>query len=376
MSHDLLIAGDFCPQNRLAPVLKSQSGAEIFGAALPLIQAARLSIVNLECPLTSASGGLAKIGPILQADPAAAQVLVEAGFGLATLANNHIMDYGRAGLESTLVHCREAGLTTVGAGFNLEEAESTSFFQLAGKEVAFVNLTENEFSTVQKNGAGAHPLNPLRNWSAIKAAAARARYVVVVFHGGHEMYALPSPRIQQLFRFFADAGACAVVGHHPHVSSGYEYYHGVPLVYSLGNFLFDDPRVQRADWHLGFMVGLDLGERVGLKVYPYAQCRTRPGLQLLEGEELRRFEEDLQRLNSIIADPSALDQAFEAFCGRVARRYRAFLEPLSSTWLGKLQRRKLFPSLLSSNKKRLYQNLLRCESHREVLLRLFQSSRL
>ena len=63
--------------------------------------------------------------------------------------------------------------------------------------------------------------------------------VIVIVHGGREHYQLPTPKQRERFRFYADAGADFVVGHHTHCYSGYEIYKGKPIFYSLGNFIFD-----------------------------------------------------------------------------------------------------------------------------------------
>jgi poly-gamma-glutamate capsule biosynthesis protein CapA/YwtB (metallophosphatase superfamily) len=71
------------------------------------------------------------------------------------------------------------------------------------------------------------------NANQIKEAKATHDKVIVIVHGGHEYYNLPSPRMQKQYRFYADQGADFVVGHHTHCISGYEVYNGVPIYYSL-----------------------------------------------------------------------------------------------------------------------------------------------
>ena len=89
---------------------------------------------------------------------------------------------------------------------------------------------------------------------AIEEAKKKADFVVVIAHGGHEHYNLPSPRMKKWYRFFVDAGAHAVVGHHTHIISGYEVYKDAPIFYSLGNFCFDWEGLRNMEWNNGMLV--------------------------------------------------------------------------------------------------------------------------
>ena len=100
------------------------------------------------------------------------------------------------------------------------------------------NFCENEWSIAESDNPGANPMDIIDNANQIKYARELADYVIVIVHGGHEYYNLPSPRMQKQYRFYADQGADIVVGHHTHCISGNEVYKGVPIYYSLGNFIF------------------------------------------------------------------------------------------------------------------------------------------
>ena len=129
--------------------------------------------------------------------------------------------------------------STVGAGDNLQQASKPLYIKIKNKTIAILNFAEQEFSVAGKNTAGANPLNIIDNYHSIQDAKQQADILLVIVHGGHEGYPLPSPRMVQTYRFFAEIGASVVVGHHTHCASGFEVYHGVPIFYSLGNFIFD-----------------------------------------------------------------------------------------------------------------------------------------
>ena len=93
-------------------------------------------------------------------------------------------------------------------------------------------------------------------FNQIQEAKSKADFIVVVAHGGHEHYNLPSPRMKKWYRFFVDAGASAVVTHHTHIISGYEVYKDAPIFYSLGNFLFDWEGERNKPWNKSMIIRL------------------------------------------------------------------------------------------------------------------------
>jgi len=366
----ILITGDFCPVNRINDLIAEEKYDAIFNDLLPIIKDSNLAITNLECPLTTAESKIQKTGPLLKASTKAGNAMEYAGFGLVTLANNHIMDYGLNGLQSTIETCKENGVDYVGAGTDYKEARKVVFKRINGLTLAILNFAENEFSTTHGAYPGANPQDIVENFRDISHAKSVADYVIVIAHSGHEMYDLPSPRIKNTFHFYAEAGASAIIGHHTHCYSGYEVYKNVPIFYSLGNFVFDIPEKLSSSWNLGFAVELTLKDKLTFNIIPYDQCSEFPGVRLLDNERREIVLKNIYRLNSIITDDKLLSNEFKLYCSSVKRMYLALLEPHSIEIFHFLRNRKLFPSLLSTKKKALYLNLMRCESHRDVLIKL------
>ena len=369
----ILITGDFCPVNRTSDLILDGKFELLFNDFLPYIKDAGLAITNLECPLTEKESKIDKSGPLLKASVRSAEALSYSGFKLVTLANNHIMDFGFPGMTSTINICERNGIDHVGAGANFTEAREAYYTKLGNYDVAILNIAENEFSTTHGNYPGSNPLDPIENYYDIAKAKAKADYVIVIVHSGHEMYNLPSPRTKNTFHFYADAGASAIVGHHAHCYSGYEIYRDIPIFYGLGNFIFDKPARRNSSWNFGFAVELLLGGKVTYNIVPYNQSDGNVGVRLLEKISEWEFFKSIERLNSIIINDELLNAEFEKYCARERRMYSSFLEPHSIRLIHFLQNRKLFPSLLSKRKKTLYLNLMRCESHRDVLLNLLNT---
>lgn len=206
---------------------------------LNMFRDADIKILNLEAPVTSSTEKLSKTGPHLKNAKANITKMLRAlSINVVTLANNHVLDYGAKGLEDTLAFLKKEEVRSVGAGMDLEAASKTLYYETNQGLIAIVNFAENEWASATENSSGANPMDVIDNSKQIEIASRKARFVLVIIHGGHEYYNLPSPRIQKQYRHYAECGASIVIGHHTHCISGYEMHNGIPIFYSLGNFLF------------------------------------------------------------------------------------------------------------------------------------------
>ncbi|SHE34235.1 poly-gamma-glutamate synthesis protein (capsule biosynthesis protein) [Fodinibius roseus] len=370
----ILITGDtHLGSGRVESLAITNSTEQLFGNFTSKIQNADISVTNLESPLIDKGSTISKIGPNLKSPVQSLKVLKNVGFNLLTLANNHIMDYGEEGLLSTLKACSETGIETVGAGKNSKEASQPFMKAIKGTRVGILNIAENEFGTTNNGSPGAYALNPVKNFYQINKISEAVDNLIVVVHGGHERYPLPSPRMKETYHFFIDAGAAAVVGHHPHCYSGYEVYNNAPIFYSIGNFMFDKYTSAQSDWSKGYMVELNIdNESLEFDIIPYIQNAENAGLHPLDKKESGLFDDNISKLNAVISDNEELDRRFKEFCESSRNRYSAYIEPHSIRYIHALRNRKLFPSLLSKRKKKLLLNLTRCESHRDVLQNLLE----
>ena len=370
----LLFTGDFYGGNRISELIDNSNFEGIYNDFLVNLTNCDLSVTNLESVLLSNGMPILKTGPAIKSNPRLIEALKFAGFNLLTLANNHILDYGSHGLSETLIACEKHGVSYVGAGRDLKQATETFYKEINGVKIAIINVAENEWSAATDDSAGAHPLNPISNYYKIVEAKKSSDYVFVVVHGGHETYDLPSPRMKETYRFFADAGANMIIGHHSHCYSGHEVYNGCPIFYSLGNFIFDLKGKGSASWKFGYIVRVEVSiTELFWDVVPFKQDGELPGTFSLNAEELQLFNMRLQKLNLQIQDDVVLSIKFDEFVEKMRRMYSCFIEPHENRILFALQNRKFFPSLLSKSKLRLFLNLVRCEAHRDILVSLLKS---
>lgn len=364
----ILIAGDYAPLERVSLQVESGGFDQIFPTELVnIIKSADFSIVNFESPVIERSfHPIPKCGPHLGCHEKSVEAVKYAGFKAVAMANNHILDYGVEGLHKTIDVCSRLGLEVVGVGNSLEKAQKILYVPIKDKVLAVINCCEHEFSVATDEQPGANPLNPIFIYYSIKEARKKANFVLVIVHGGHEEYQLPSTRMQDTYRFFIDSGADAVVNHHQHCYSGFEFYNEKPIFYGLGNFCFDEiPLKTDSSWNYGFMLELILEDTIQYKIYPYNQYSKDATIKLLPADA---FDSRLQELNVIINNRNKLKQEVDNYYERTAPFECSLVEPYRGRILNKLFNLGLLPSMIRGNKLTSILNHLNCESHRDKML--------
>ena len=163
---------------------------------------------------------------------------------IATVANNHALDFGTDAFLDSLDTLDQAGIARIGGGRNLDEAKAPVIKEAGGYTIGFLGATR--VIPVSSWAAGnQHPgmfstYDSTLLLQSIRELKARCDYVAVYVHWGIEKDTYPQEYQRQLARAYIDAGADMVIGSHPHVMQGFEYYNGKPIAYSLGNFLFSN----------------------------------------------------------------------------------------------------------------------------------------
>jgi len=359
----ILFGGDFCPIRGYEQ--KMLAGEEIFAPELKSLLRSHFSVINLEAPLCDE--GLPTPSPSgsgLRGSPAVASYLKTLGVDALGLANNHIRDFGDEGVLQTIQNLSRVGLSTFGAGANHEQASKPLEARLGNLRVGFLAVAEKELNLARPNRPGASRFVPEQNVLEIQKLKEQFDFLVVYVHAGHEFTTLPSPRIRRAYRAFVEAGADAVIGHHPHVVQGIEKYGDGLIAYSLGNLVFDSDYVSAyKTTEIGFLLKLEIGKhRIHQsEVVPY---RLEPDYIVapLQGESFQDFRAHFEGLSQMLGDESKYQSEWEKNVRfRWETEYRRILTDFS----------KHFTERKNPDFPRRARNLFTCPTHVEMLEKIF-----
>ena len=369
--------GDFCPSSRVQDYLKKGQVDEddILGSVQTLFASSDINIINLECPLSDSGSPIVKEGPNFHASPSMIQLLTHIGVTGVTLANNHIRDYGDAGVIDTLELCAANGIKTVGAGMTLELARQPLYINVNERIVAFINVAEHEFSIATANQAGANPFDLINLLNDLKQARLQTDHVILIVHGGLEMTHVPSPQSVRSLRFVAEQGVTAVIRHHSHHIQGYEVWNGVPIFYGLGNMFFDLEGMNSC-WYKGLLLKLDISSdnTCSFELFPISQCEHGLSVKVLDGDEKLNMFKIINDYTSLLSDEKMLLQAWDKVINSVKQDYFSRLL-LPSITLRPFIRRLPFMKFFKPGMKflRYINNILTCDTHREVLIDIIKT---
>jgi poly-gamma-glutamate synthesis protein (capsule biosynthesis protein) len=271
-----------------------------FDATAAVLRQADLTIGNLEAPIARTGTEFTGKKFRFRNHPAAAAALQRAGFTHFSLANNHMLDFGAEALGETRAALDALGITHTGAGPDLESARRARIVTVKGTRIALLSYSLTypaEFYAAPER-AGTAPGYEQYYRADISGAKQSADYVIVSFHWGAECADFPRDYQKTVARKAIDAGADVILGHHPHVLQGIEFYRGGVVFYSLGNFAFAS-RSAAADRSMIARITLDNGiasvEVIPLNVR-YTEVRYQP--RPLTGEAAGRVAERINRLSA------------------------------------------------------------------------------
>jgi gamma-polyglutamate biosynthesis protein CapA len=198
---------------------------------------------NLEQVVTDRADELPEADKLihLASDQRALEALAGAGFTTLALANNHLMDHGIPGLRDTIAALDEVGFAYAGAGETLDDALAIDYQEHGDLTVATLSFSDAYVIgfVARAFQGGVLWADPQRTSRLIQEADANADLVIAHFHWGTEYGFAPNQRQRELAEVAALAGADVVVGHHPHVLQSVERIGDTLVLYSLGNFVFD-----------------------------------------------------------------------------------------------------------------------------------------
>jgi poly-gamma-glutamate synthesis protein (capsule biosynthesis protein) len=254
-----------------------------------LLSKADVAIVNLESPLT-ADCPVHREGFTFCGQPAFAPAMAKAGIDIATLANNHIGNYGQAGIQETVGHLTDAGVRSAEAG----KAHIETVGDLTIGILAY-NGIERHFDRVTME-------------QAVKQLRPKVDLLFVAVHWGKEYELMPTTDgsiapddPQEIGHLLVDAGADVVIGNHPHWVQGVQVYKGKLINYAQGNFIFDQSWSRETQQGLLTKYTFYENKLIGAEFYPYhIYDQAQP--RLVEGAEAdeiwQRFKQSTMQLST------------------------------------------------------------------------------
>jgi poly-gamma-glutamate capsule biosynthesis protein CapA/YwtB (metallophosphatase superfamily) len=313
----VMITGDWAPIRSFAPLI-AENPEKIYGDLLPVLRQADLRITNLECPLTNGAHQVWKSGSMLKGQPTHISGLTAVPFEVVTTANNHVFDYGRDGFSETHHLLSQNRIQSVGSGVSGLEAKKPLVLGVKGIRIGIVNFSEGEDQTAAVEGAGVFGWEVERVQDIVRGLRSQVDIVIVISHCGVEYIPFPPPYVVEAFKGIADAGADLVIGHHPHVPQGLQIHKGVPICYSLGNFVFyqETELVYRKT---GYMVQVGISPQgvAEIELIPYEIQADR--LALLQGEKREWFFESLKQVSLPLSQPDGVEDAWHGFLRRYGK---------------------------------------------------------
>ncbi|MHB8645550.1 MAG: CapA family protein [Thermomicrobiales bacterium] len=247
----VIVVGDIMLGGRARQAVAAHGPDYPFAAILPLLRRAPIVLGNLEGPFARFAARTDRRYSY-RVHPKLAMSLARAGINVVTLANNHLLDCGPAGVVETLDALACAGVAPLGAARTEAEAHTPVIRQGDGMRIGLLGYYWNRRCAASEDRPGCATDSPDRLQRDICALREQVDRVVVTFHWGVPYERVPADEDRAKAHLAVDCGADAVIGHHPHIIQPFEVYRACPIFYSVGNFAFGSGN-SRAE---GIAVGL------------------------------------------------------------------------------------------------------------------------
>jgi len=246
-----------------------------WGNVLPLMQQTSMNIINLETALTHSNKKAIKTFDF-KSTPDKIHSLILANTTFASLANNHILDFGIEGMQETIKTMDQAGIKHAGAGNNHAEASAPLVVTKNNIRLGILSLTDNEPGWKAHDGPGINYINLYDHndkrhvLNDIADLSKKTDFVIVSIHWGPNMQEKPSAEFIQFAHDMIDHGAHIIHGHSAHILQGIECYRHGLILYDTGDFVDDyvvDPEL-RNDLSAFFKVRINKSGIINLTLVP------------------------------------------------------------------------------------------------------------
>ena len=206
------------------------------------------------------------------------------------------MDNGYDGLKKTINNLKKYKINHVGADFSQRKIYRPYLFEKNNQKVAIINTSEGEEANERYNNhIGASDIESYKVIDQIRSCKSKGYLVILIAHAGIEYIPAPPPYLSEIFKNFVDEGADIVIGHHPHVSQGFEIYKNAPIFYSLGNFTMWKKNLRKNCYHS--FLNLSVQENIISEINLIPFKINKSGLQLIPKT---KYYKKIVELNSFL----------------------------------------------------------------------------
>lgn len=350
-----LFLGDVCPTIVTTPLFKQKDLETLFTDVPSIFRDKDFMFVNLECALTESGQAIKKIGPALKGPVETTEILKELGVNCCGISNNHVYDYGKAGMKDTLKALEDAGLKYTGFGKNYEDSRQNLVFEQDGEKICIIAVCEHEYTYALEDRMGCRPYDEYDTIEDIRAAKAAYDRVIVIYHGGKEFCKYPSPRLHKLCHAMAKNGADMVLCQHSHCIGCYEKYNDCHILYGQGNFHF-----VKEHWFEGWFTSLAVAYDTKKRDIEFIPIITdKVGIRLTHNEEKEQILSEFYERNKKLLN-GEWKQGWHDFCESVQELYMDTVRNAGT-------------ETATEHDNQMFAHFLDCEAHVDVWRELWPS---
>ncbi|WP_417880918.1 CapA family protein [Vibrio sp.] len=309
----IFACGDIVNYNNAEGELLSDDLAQI-------VQNMDYSVCNFEAPIQGKGAPEPKSGIHHSQRAETLSGLKKQGFDLALLANNHMLDFGKDGLQATIDEAQRVELDTVGAGIDEREAYKPLIKKIDDITIGIINACEAQFGVIdyfnRSERAGYAWINHSLIDKTILTLKKECDFVLVFSHAGLENYPIPQKEWRERYKHLCDLGADAVIASHPHVPQGYEQYGDSLIFYSLGNFYFDPGKWANKE-NSSYSIILTMEKNNVISFEPIYHYTNQGKVEIAQGNK----QIDLDNLCSLLGEgyDKALDEMVTSVYPRIKK---------------------------------------------------------
>ena len=261
-------------------------------SVLNIMKNSELMVANSEFTVSNRGTAMKGKQYTFRAKPERLKIYDEMGVDLVTLANNHTYDFGKDAFLDMLDAFEKYNIPHIGAGHNLKEASEPYYFIINGYKFGFLNATRAEKYILTPGATETTEgvfrcYDPTNMINKIKEVKNNSDYVIAIIHFGKEgSHELEKEQVTSAKQYI-DAGADVIIGHHAHVLQGFEFYKDKPIVYNLGDFIFNGNTEDTAI----FQIKLEKNGEMSYYIIPALQKNKYT--DILNGSEKERIIKNL-----------------------------------------------------------------------------------